>query len=420
MSSGPHTTTGPLPIGQNVKLGQSTVKQDPLFQHQALRGEVSQWKIHNGTVYFKLRDDDGQLDCVIWRNARLSVDPSIKEGSDVVVIGSLDLWPKRGNLQLVVRKIEPVQTVGVLEETKRALIEALKHEGALDRPRMALPGMPKHVAIVTGAESAALSDMKRLIFNRWPGLRTTVVGVLVQGDRAVNELVRGLAVTRALSRADVAEQLGLPPVDVVIVGRGGGSVEDLWAFNLEPVARAILASPVPVISAVGHEQDVLVSDLVADARASTPSNAVEILVPDRHSVMMMLDDVDMRMGDAVKRRFGELRQRLILLTTQLKHAPGKGVFRAKEHLATLSSRMNRSAEHSISIQQQRLARLEATLIASHPHRVLERGYTMVQNDEGDVLTTLASLQQGQTVNLQFADGRAAADIHTIEPKEEEK
>jgi exodeoxyribonuclease VII large subunit len=262
--------------------------------------------------------------------------------------------------------------------------------------------------------------MKRLISNRWPGLRTTVVGVLVQGDRAVNELVRGLAVTRALSRADVAEQLGLPPVDVVIVGRGGGSVEDLWAFNLEPVARAILASPVPVISAVGHEQDVLVSDLVADARASTPSNAVEILVPDRHSVMMMLDDVDMRMGDAVKRRFGELRQRLMLLTTQLKHAPGKGVFRAKEHLATLSSRMNRSTEHSISIQQQRLARLEATLIASHPHRVLERGYTMVQNDEGDVLTTLASLQQGQTVNLQFADGRAAADIHTIEPKEEEK
>jgi exodeoxyribonuclease VII large subunit len=420
VSSGPHTTTGPLPIGQFVKLVQSTVKQDPLFQHQALRGEVSQWKIHNGTVYFKLRDDDGQLDCVIWRNARLSVDPSIKEGSDVVVIGSLDLWPKRGNLQLVVRKIEPVQTVGVLEETKRALIEALKHEGALDRPRMALPGMPKHVAIVTGAESAALSDMKRLIFNRWPGLRTTVVGVLVQGDRAVNELVRGLAVTRALSRADVAEQLGLPPVDVVIVGRGGGSVEDLWAFNLEPVARAILASPVPVISAVGHEQDVLVSDLVADARASTPSNAVEILVPDRHSVMMMLDDVDMRMGDAVKRRFGELRQRLMLLTTQLKHAPGKGVFRAKEHLATLSSRMNRSTEHSISIQQQRLARLEATLIASHPHRVLERGYTMVQNDEGDVLTTLASLQQGQTVNLQFADGRAAADIHTIEPKEEEK
>ena len=420
MSSGPHTTTGPLPIGQFVKLVQSTVKQDPLFQHQALRGEVSQWKIHNGNIYFKLRDNDGQLDCVIWRNSRLTVDPSIKEGTEAVVIGSLDLWPKRGNLQLVVQRIEPVRTLGALEEAKRALIESLNQEGVLDRPRMALPGMPKHVAIVTGTESAALSDMKRLISNRWPGLRTTVIGVLVQGDRAVNELVRGLAVTRALSRTDVADRLGLPPVDAVIIGRGGGSVEDLWAFNLEPVARAILASPVPIISAVGHEQDVLVSDLVADARASTPSNAVEILIPDRHSVMMMLDDADMRMGEAVMRRFGELRQRLMLLTTQLKHAPGKGVFRAKEQLTGLANRMNRSAELSISMQQQRLARIEATLAASHPHRVLERGYTMVQNDDGDVLTTLASLQQGQTVNLQFADGRAAADVHTIEPKEEDK
>lgn len=420
MSSGPQTTTGPLPIGQFVKLVQKTVKQDPLFQHQALRGEVSQWNVHNGNVYFKLRDDDGQLDCVIWRSARIKVESTIKEGSDVVVIGGLDLWPKRGNLQLVVRKIEPVQTIGALEEAKRALIAALKDEGALDRARMPLPGMPKHVAIITGAGSAALSDMKRLISNRWPGLRTTVIGVLVQGERAVNELVRGLAVTRALSRTDVAQKLGLPPVDAIIIGRGGGSVEDLWAFNLEPVIRGILASPVPVISAVGHEQDILVSDLVADVRASTPSNAVELLVPDRHSVMMMMDDVDMRLIEAVKRRLGELRQQLMLLISQLKHAPGKGVFRAKEQLAVLGNRMKRGAEHSISIQKQRLTRLEATLSASHPHRVLERGYTMVQNDDGDVLTTLASLQQGQTVNLQFADGRAAADIHTIEPKEEEK
>jgi len=420
VSSGPQTTTGPLPIGQFVKLVQKTVKQDPLFQHQALRGEVSQWNVHNGNVYFKLRDDDGQLDCVIWRSARIKVESTIKEGSDVVVIGGLDLWPKRGNLQLVVRKIEPVQTIGALEEAKRALIAALKDEGALDRARMPLPGMPKHVAIITGAGSAALSDMKRLISNRWPGLRTTVIGVLVQGERAVNELVRGLAVTRALSRTDVAQKLGLPPVDAIIIGRGGGSVEDLWAFNLEPVIRGILASPVPVISAVGHEQDILVSDLVADVRASTPSNAVELLVPDRHSVMMMMDDVDMRLIEAVKRRLGELRQQLMLLISQLKHAPGKGVFRAKEQLAVLGNRMKRGAEHSISIQKQRLTRLEATLSASHPHRVLERGYTMVQNDDGDVLTTLASLQQGQTVNLQFADGRAAADIHTIEPKEEEK
>ena len=413
-------TTGPLAVGQFVSMIKRTLVQEPLFQRQTIKGEVSQWKQYpSGHTYFTLRDHDGQISAVIWKG-RCRIPSEIKEGQEVIVLGNVDIYAGRGQLQLIVERIEPIRKIGTLEQERQRLLATLQMEGVLDREKKPLPLFPKHLAIITGTDSAALADMLRLSETRWPGLRRTVIGVTVQGDRAVEEITRGLAVTRHLSRKEYAEQIGIPPIDVVIVGRGGGSPEDLWAFNLEPVARAILASPVPVISAVGHEQDVLVSDLVADARASTPSNAVEILVPDRHSVMMMLDDVDMRMGDAVKRRFGELRQRLMLLTTQLKHAPGKGVFRAKEHLATLSNRMNRSAEHSISIQQQRLARLEATLVASHPHRVLERGYTMVQNDEGDVLTTLASLQQGQTVNLQFADGRAAAEIHTIEPEEEEK
>ena len=281
MSAGHETTTGPLPIGQFARLVQQTVKNDPLFQHQALHGEVSSWNIHNGNTYFTLRDEDGQMDCVIWRNARLSVDSSINVGSEVIIIGSVDLWPKRGKLQVVVARIQPVQTLGAMEEAKRQLIETLRAEGALDTISRALPYLPKHVAIVTGADSAALSDMKRLMANRWPNLRTTVIGVLVQGEHAVKEIVRGLAVTRQLARQDVAQRLGLPPVDAVIVGRGGGSPEDLWAFNLEPVVRAIMASPVPIISAVGHEQDHLVADLVADVRASTPSNAIERLVRDQ-------------------------------------------------------------------------------------------------------------------------------------------
>jgi exodeoxyribonuclease VII large subunit len=211
----------------------------------------------------------------------------------------------------------------------------------------------------------------------------------------------------------------LPPVDAVIVGRGGGSPEDLWAFNLEPVVRAIMASTVPIISAVGHEQDHLVSDLVADVRASTPSNAIERLVPDRHSVLMLMDELDQRLEASVQRRLQELRQQLALLTSQLKHAPGKGVYRAKEVLSALSGRLTRGVDASLARQQQRLVALQATLQAAHPKRVLERGYTMIQDDKGRVLTSAASLEQGQTVNLQFADGHAAADIHTIEPKEEQ-
>lgn len=419
MSAGHGTTTGPLPVGQFAQLIQHTVKNDPMFQHQALAGEVSQWSVHNGNIYFTLRDDVGQMSCVIWRSARLNIDPAIKVGSEVIIIGSLDLWPKRGNLQLVVSKIQPVQTLGALEETKRQLIETLRDEGALEMPSRPLPSLPKHIAIVTGAGSAALSDMKRLIENRWPSMRTTVIGVLVQGEHAPRELVRGLAITRDLARPEVAQRLGLPPVDAVIVGRGGGSPEDLWAFNLEPVVRAIMASPVPIISAVGHEQDHLVSDLVADVRASTPSNAIERLVPDRHGVLMLMDDLDQRLDASVQRRLQELRQQLALLTSQLKHAPGKGVYRAKDVLNALGGRLTRSVDAGLARQQQRLATLQATLQAAHPKRVLERGYTMIQDDKGRVLTAAASLQQGQTVNLQFADGRAAADIHTIEPEEEQ-
>lgn len=419
MSAGHGTTTGPLPVGQFAQLIQHTVKNDPMFQHQALAGEISQWSVHNGNIYFTLRDDVGQMSCVIWRSARLSIDPTIKVGSEVIIIGSLDLWPKRGNLQLVVSKIQPVQTLGALEETKRQLVETLRNEGALDAPSRPLPSLPKHIAIVTGAGSAALSDMKRLMANRWPNLRTTIIGVLVQGEHAPREIVRALALTRDLARPEVAQRLGLPPVDAVIVGRGGGSPEDLWAFNLEPVVRAIMASTVPIISAVGHEQDHLVSDLVADVRASTPSNAIERLVPDQHSVLMLMDEFDQRLEASVQRRLQELRQQLALLTSQLKHAPGKGVYRAKEVLNALSGRLTRGADASLALQRQRLVALQATLQAAHPKRVLERGYTMIQDDKGQVLTSAASLQQGQTVNLQFADGHAAADIHTIEPEEEQ-
>ncbi|MCH1461847.1 MAG: exodeoxyribonuclease VII large subunit [Candidatus Poseidonia sp.] len=419
MSAGHGTTTGPLPVGQFAQLIQHTVKNDPMFQHQALAGEISQWSVHNGNIYFTLRDDVGQMSCVVWRSARLSIDPAIKVGSEVIIIGSLDLWPKRGNLQLVVSKIQPVQTLGALEEAKRQLVETLRNEGALDVPSRPLPSLPKHIAIVTGAGSAALSDMKRLMANRWPNLRTTIIGVLVQGEHAPREIVRGLAITRDLARPEVAQRLGLPPVDAVIVGRGGGSPEDLWAFNLEPVVRAIMASTVPIISAVGHEQDHLVSDLVADVRASTPSNAVERLVPDQHSVLMLMDEFDQRLDASVQRRLQELRQQLALLTSQLKHAPGKGVYRAKEVLNALSGRLTRGVDTSLARQQQRLVALQATLQAAHPKRVLERGYTMIQDDKGNVLTAAASLEQGQTVNLQFADGRAAADIHTIEPEEEQ-
>ncbi len=198
----------------------------------------------------------------------------------------------------------------------------------------------------------------------------------------------------------------------------------------------------PVISAVGHEQDHLVSDLVADVRASTPSNAIERLVPERNAVVQWLDELDGRVEGAMLRRLQEWRQHLALLANQLKHAPGKGIHAAKERLshlnhqlqrtmtstlnghgqelARLSHRLQRGMDAAVADRRQRLAQLEATLQAAHPKRVLERGYSMVQDQKGEVISDIASLKEGQTIQLQFADGHAAADVHTIEPLEDER
>ena len=186
--------------------------------------------------------------------------------------------------------------------------------------------------------------MNRLIDNRWPGLRRTVIGVLVQGDNAANEIVRGISAARKLSRSDIAKKRGHPPVDVIIVGRGGGSPEDLWAFNLEPVARAIIATEIPIISAVGHESDLLVSDMVADVRASTPSNAIERCVPDYNAIQMYLSELNQRLDGSSIRQFSDVRNKLKLLFSMLKAAPMAGFTNVKIKIQGLASRLNNSSK----------------------------------------------------------------------------
>ena len=413
-------TTGPLPVGQFVTMVKRALTSEPLFQRQAIKGEVSQWKSYaSGHTYFTLRDNDGQMSAVIWKG-RCAIHPSIKEGTEVVVTANVDVYVKRGNIQLIVERIEPVNALGAMEEAKRLLVERLRNEGELDRPRARPPTIPKHIAIVTGAGSAALADMQQLIENRWPGLRRTVIGVLVQGQRASEEIVRALALTRRLADPVVAEQRGEPPVDLVIVGRGGGSPEDLWAFNLEPVIRSIIASPVPVVSAVGHESDLLVSDLVADVRASTPSNAIERTVPVRAELEQWLDELDDRLAHATRRTFGDARQRLIGLHARLKVAPLAGINVERRSMLSLQSRLNRATESKFANERTRLASIEASLHTIHPKRVLERGYAMTQTKDGTVVTNTKMLELGQEFSLHFVDGSAEAAVTQIHTMEEEQ
>ena len=431
----PEVLGSALPVGRFVLGLRRLLNEEPTLQHQMLRGEIARWsRARSGHVYLTLRDDDGSIDAVMWSSRAPRSD--FEEGAEVVVIGSVDLYPARGQLQLQVTSIHAVDTIGELEAERRKLIAALKAEGVLDRPRRPLPALPRHVAIVIGSESAAEADVLRLSENRWPGLRRTVIGVLVQGEKAAEELARGLRVAARLADPVHAAASGVPPVDVIIVGRGGGSTEDLWAFNLERVARAVVSMPVPVVSAVGHESDVLVSDLVADVRASTPSDAVERVVPVRSDLEQHHDDLALRLEAAAARRFAETRQHHRLLRHRLAGAPVSRLTRARDQLADLRARLNHTADVQVSEatatlvghrhalhrateahlgrERERLAGLGAALRTTDPRRVLERGYGMLQQPDGDVIGSVSEVAVGDALLVHLADGTvttAVEDVH---------
>ena len=409
----------PVAIGEFVQSLRNRLRSDERNRNCLVRGEIRQWKAYaSGHTYFSLRDENGQISAVIWKG-RCRIPSEIEEGQEVIVLGNVDIYAGRGQLQLIVERIEPIRKIGALEQERQKLLATLQMEGVLDREKKTLPLFPKHLAIITGKDSAALADMLRLSETRWPGLRRTVIGVTVQGERAVEEITRGLAAARSLSRSEHAEQLGIPPVDVVIVGRGGGSPEDLWAFNLEPVARALSTMPIPVISAVGHESDLLVSDVVADIRASTPSHAIELAVPILDDVLSLMVDLEDRLHRGSIRRFGEENLRLQQLKLRLRLAPSKGLDNAVRHLERLGNDLNGFVQSTIQKKKQRLAMLEGTLLAAHPQRVLERGYLMTTNEKGEVVAKVTDLTAGETVSLHFADGTADANIDNIQQREGE-
>ena len=440
MRAGSEVTTGPIPVGQFVNLIRNTIRHDQLFQNQVITGEITQWKRYpSGHTYFTLRDSDGQISAVIWQG-RCHIDPIIEEGSVVVVIANLDLYAKAGKIQLVVNRIEPVNKLGLLEEQKKLLIESLRNEGLLDRPRQEMPTIPKHIAIITGTGSAALSDMNRLIDNRWPGLRRTVIGVTVQGDNAANEIVRAILAAGKLSNPDTANRFNQPPVDLIIVGRGGGAPEDLWAFNLEPVVRAIIASKVPVISAVGHESDLLVSDLVADLRASTPSNAVELCVPEYDFHQMLIQNLFERLDESTNRLLQDCRHNLQFFQSRLLNAPLKGIYNANQQVAELSNRLTTAVtskfsdareklqllnntiqlamQKTLADETTRLAVLNSALKSAHPRNVLDRGYSMITKQDGSIVSNSQDLTKGQQIILALSDGKAKATVDEIEQKGE--
>ena len=374
-----------------------------------IEGELSGYKRHSsGHHYFTLKDGGAQIPCALWKMhaARLPFEP--QDGLKVQAWGNLEVYEPAGRYQFIVLLMRPAG-VGDLQKAFEALVQKLRAEGLFDLERKRpLPRFPRVVGLVTSADGAALQDMRTVSARRWPAAQLRLAPDKVQGPGAAAEVA---AAIKAFNREGIA--------DVLVVGRGGGSLEDLWAFNEEVVARAIYRSRIPVVSAVGHEVDFTISDMVADVRAPTPSAAMEIVLPDRENVAAELAKLKGRLNARRSEMFRELRQRLRLLSQHWAlRQPVNLVHMAAQRLDEMQTRFLTAATSLTRAKRAGLAHVLELMTAYHPQAVLERGYAVVRDSRGAVVRDAAALTAGAPVRLEFARGSADAEIRRVSPKGE--
>ncbi len=380
------------------------------FSDVSISGEASNVRVHSsGHVYFKLKDAGAQLSAVCFRGDARLLDFRLEDGVQVIARGRLTVYEAQGSYQLVARAIEPAGR-GDLERAFRMLVARLQAEGLFDDAhKRRLPRFPARIAVITSPTGAAIRDVLSTLRRRFPCVEVLVIPVVVQGDAAAAQIVRALDAVS--ERSDI---------DVVIVGRGGGSIEDLWAFNDEGMARAIHRCSVPVISAVGHESDVTIADFVADRRAATPTMAAEIAVPDRTDVLRHIVAVERTLSGRVQERIERSRRRIAELVRS--YALGRVRGRIEHAIQGLDFTTVRLARAKRARARDGAARLEAItgrLAALDPQSVLRRGYAVcAEAGSGRVVRDATHALSARDVRLTFHDGAVAADvrapIHTRE------
>ena len=369
-------------------------------------GEISNLRRpRSGHLYFTLKDERAQLRAVIWRGVaqKLRFEPA--DGLAVVARGAITVYRPRGEYQLVVHRLEP-RGIGALELAFQQLKEKLAREGLFDPARKKpLPPFPTHVAVVTSPTGAAIRDIITVIRRRFPALRVSLYPVRVQGEGAAQEIAHA-----------IAELNRMGGFDLMIVGRGGGSLEDLWAFNEEVVARAIAASRIPVVSAVGHEVDVTISDLVADRRALTPTEAAELITPRLDEVLAELEGLRGRLAQALRRRLTEAEGRLREVGARLRPARLLEVVRLREqYLDELAAREARAVARLAERARERLLRAGVRLQSLSPLAVLSRGYSVTRDlATGGVLTAAAGVALGTCIETILARGLLRSRVEEAE------
>ena len=379
---------------------------DSLLNGVAVRGEVSNYKLYpSGHHYFTLKDESSALKCVMFKGnaARLRFRPA--NGMQIIAMGKVSVFPRDGAYQLYCTAMA-MDGIGDLYAAFEQLKAKLAAQGLFDPAhKKPLPKYPGTIGIITSSAGAAVHDMLRILRKRYPLSKVLLLPVRVQGAEAPGEISAAIGYANHFKLADL-----------LIVGRGGGSIEDLWAFNDERVAHAIYQSQIPVISAVGHEPDVTISDFVADLRAATPSNAAELAVPDQDALRQTLDSMSAAMVTAMNRQLKGARQHLDVLSASPALRSPTGYYDQKRKaLELLKNRLISAENQNISRNNQKFIALTAALDAMSPLKVLTRGYAVAENEDGTILRSVSQVKRGERITVSLSDGAISANV--LEVKE---
>ncbi len=386
------------------------MEADILLNQIAVRGEISNYKMYpSGHHYFTLKDESAALKCVMFKGSAMRLRFRPENGMKVIAMGKISVYPRDGAYQLYCSAMA-MDGVGDLYAAFEQLKKRLGEQGLFDPAhKKPLPKYPGRIGIITSSAGAAIHDMLRILRKRYPLTQVKLLPVRVQGAEAPGEIAAAIGYANAYHLADQ-----------LLIGRGGGCIEDLWAFSDERVARAVYASEIPVISAVGHEPDVTISDYVADLRAATPSNAAELAVPDRDALGQTLDAMSGAMATALRRQLKSARQRLDILSQSAALQSPTGYLEQKgKELEMLKNRLIAGETQTINRDKQKYIALTAKLDAMSPLKVLTRGYSMAMAADGRVLRSVTQAELGERVSVRLSDGRISATVMDKEEIEHE-
>ena len=393
-----------LSISQLNEYIRGKLDGDALLNGVAVRGEISNYKVYpSGHHYFTLKDENSQLKCVMFKASAMRLRFRPDNGVKVIAMGKISVYPRDGVYQLYCTGMA-MDGIGDLYAAFEQLKAKLAAQGLFDPAhKKSIPKYPGTIGIITSSAGAAIHDMLRILRKRYPLTQVRLLPVRVQGVEAPGEIAAAIRYANYYKLADL-----------LIVGRGGGSIEDLWAFNDERVAYAIYESEIPVISAVGHEPDVTISDFVADLRAATPSNAAELAVQDRQALEQNLDSMSAAMATALARQLKSARQHLdVLSKSPALQSPMGYLQQRQKSLELLQNRLVAAENQCINRNNQRYIALTAKLDAMSPLKVLTRGYAMAQTPSGEVVRSVTQVQCGDMINISFSDGKLRATVTDV-------